>query len=148
LEDVLLPNESDNSTELFSLEEYRLVRRSADIPIFSALTSGNDHNAAFLVHVLENRTSQMIFPLRSHGNYLAFIPSLLGRNPALDTVVSCLGAMYTHSLTKTLSSTQTAMRTYVRSLEALRLCLEDEQRRLESETICASILLQLCEVSF
>lgn len=36
---------------------------------------------------------------------------------------------------------------YAESLYALQQCLDVAQTRYESETVCASIVLQLCEVS-
>jgi hypothetical protein len=35
---------------------------------------------------------------------------------------------------------------YIRALVPLRRCLEDQEKKMELETVCASILLQICEV--
>lgn len=117
------------------------------------MTTENDRNGAFLIQCMttildvdKDNQAVFLFPLRFHGSYLHFIPARLGRNPALDAAVSCLCAMYIDTQAKTASTRRTATRRYVQSLQALRLCVEDPQVRLQSETICVSILMQLCEV--
>ncbi|KAL1963335.1 hypothetical protein VTN77DRAFT_8456 [Rasamsonia byssochlamydoides] len=145
----LLPSDDpqpQSGSGFSSYEEYHLGDKLFFVGIFRALTTENDRNGAFLMHIVENAQSQLVFPLRSHGSYFRFIPARLGRNLALDEAVSCLCAMYDYALVKTASSRRLATRRYVRSLEALRCCLQDMQLRLEPETICASILLQLCEL--
>ncbi|KAL1989064.1 hypothetical protein VTN96DRAFT_5827 [Rasamsonia emersonii] len=117
------------------------------------MTTENDRNGAFLIQCMttildvdKDNQAVFLFPLRFHGSYLHFIPARLGRNPALDAAVSCLCAMYIDTQAKTASTRRTATRRYVQSLQALRLCVEDPQVRLQSETICVSILMQLCEL--
>lgn len=53
--------------------------------------------------------------------------------------------MYADNYT-TAAKTATATKRYVQSLRALRLCVQDARVRVQSETICASILMQVCEV--
>ncbi|KAF7591629.1 hypothetical protein BBP40_001268 [Aspergillus hancockii] len=54
--------------------------------------------------------------------------------------------MYTDSLASRGTISRRARQRYAESLRALRVCLEDLERRFQSETICASIVLQLCEL--
>jgi len=97
--------------------------------------------------MLNDPKSQALFPLKSHGDFYDFIPSRLGRNLALDDTISCLCGIYADTLTNNPTTSEIAIRRYAKSLSSLRTCLEEPQLRTESETICASIVLQLCEVS-
>jgi hypothetical protein len=97
--------------------------------------------------MLNDPKSQALFPLKSHGDFYSFIPSRLGRNLALDDTISCLCGIYADTLTNNPTTSEIAIRRYAKSLNSLRTCLKEPQLRTESETICASIVLQLCEVS-
>lgn len=88
----------------------------------------------------------MVFPLSSHGGFYQYIPGRLGRNVALDSAVACLCTVYADLLASEGTISKDSWRKYAQSLEALRLCLDDPGRCFQSETICASIVLQLCEV--
>ncbi|KJK64727.1 GAL4-like ZnII2Cys6 or C6 zinc binuclear cluster DNA-binding domain protein [Aspergillus parasiticus SU-1] len=110
------------------------------------LISSQDHDGANLVYILQDSTSQMVFPLSSHGGFYQYIPGRLGRNLALDSAVACLCTVYADLLAADGTISKDAWRKYAQSLEALRLCLDDPGRCFQSETICASIVLQLCEL--
>ncbi|EIT73349.1 hypothetical protein AO1008_04526 [Aspergillus oryzae 100-8] len=88
----------------------------------------------------------MVFPLSSHGGFYQYIPGRLGRNVALDSAVACLCTVYADLLASEGTISKDSWRKYAQSLEALRLCLDDPGRCFQSETICASIVLQLCEL--
>ena len=110
------------------------------------LTSGQEHDAANLVYIMQDSMSQMIFPLNSHGSFYQYIPGRLGRNAALDSAIACLCTVYADILAANGAISKDAWRKYAQSTGALRLCLDDPGRCLQSETVCASIVLQLCEV--
>lgn len=110
------------------------------------MVSDREHGSANLVYILQDPTSQMIFPLRSHGGFYQYIPCRLGRNIALDSAVACLCTVYTNLMAADGTISNDAWRKYAQSLGALRLCLDDPERCFQSETICASIVLQTCEV--
>lgn len=110
------------------------------------LISDQDRSATILSYILDYGKHQALFPLSSHGDFYKFIPSRLGRNLALDTSISCLCTIYTDTLSKYSPTSRDSIRSYARALSSLRACLEIEHVRKESETICASIILQLCEV--
>ncbi|KAF5856119.1 hypothetical protein ETB97_007859 [Aspergillus alliaceus] len=110
------------------------------------LISAQEHDGTNLVYILDDPGSQGVFPLTSHGNFYRYIPSRLGGNIALDSAVSCLCTVYTDLSAGWGGISERAWRTYARSLGALRLCLGDPERCFQSETICASIVLQLCEL--
>ncbi|KNG84011.1 hypothetical protein ANOM_007782 [Aspergillus nomiae NRRL 13137] len=110
------------------------------------LISGQDHDAANLVYIMQDSMSQMIFPLNSHGSFYQYIPGRLGRNAALDSAIACLCTVYADILAANGAISKDAWRKYAQSTGALRLCLDDPGRCLQSETVCASIVLQLCEL--
>lgn len=101
-----------------------------------------------LAYCLESKVNGSLVPLRLIGSFFEFIPARLGRNAALDDAVSCLCAIYYGPPSTPYNFHRDIYQSYVRALSSLRLCLGDTSLRMESETLCASILLQMCEVSF
>ncbi|KAE8163571.1 hypothetical protein BDV40DRAFT_287642 [Aspergillus tamarii] len=99
------------------------------------LVSDREHDSANLVYILQDPTSHMIFPLRSHGGFYHYIPCRLGRNIALDSAVACLCTVYTNLMAADGTISNDAWRKYAQSLGALRLCLDDPERCFQSETI-------------
>ena len=97
-----------------------------------------------LVYCLDSRVEKTLIPLRLVGSFFEFIPARLGRNAALDDAVSCLCTLYNG--TSSHEGNCSARKSYGKSLASLRRCLADASLRMESETLCASILLQMCEV--
>jgi hypothetical protein len=132
---------------LNSLEEYKSHCGRFRVGIFRPLSSEHERNGSILAYMLNDPKSQALFPLKSHGDFYSFIPSRLGRNLALDDTISCLCGIYADTLTNNPTTSEIAIRRYAKSLNSLRTCLKEPQLRTESETICASIILQLCEVS-
>ncbi|KAJ9297387.1 hypothetical protein DTO271G3_4680 [Paecilomyces variotii] len=110
------------------------------------LTSEHDRSGSLLAYIIEDPRSQGLFPINSHGDYFNFIPSRIGHNVALDASVSCLCGLFIDIFTGNSTISETTIRRYMSSLRSLRECLDDERKRLESETICASVILQLCEL--
>jgi hypothetical protein len=100
-----------------------------------------------LVFCLDSKVTATLIPLRLVGSFLEFIPAHLGHNTALDEAVSCVCTIYHADLSTPYDVHKEIRRSYVRALSSLRTCLNDAYLWMESETLCASILLQLCEVS-
>lgn len=96
-----------------------------------------------LVYCLESKVKGKLIPLWLVGSFFQFVPARMGRNVALDDAVSCLCGIYCSSYNYHSGIYQN----YVKALSSLRGCLNDTSLRMESETLCASILLQMCEVS-
>jgi hypothetical protein len=65
---------------------------------------------------------------------------------ALDDAVSCVVAIYRGTPSSSYSTDREVYQSYVKALSSLRSCLSDASLRMEAETLCASILLQMCEV--
>ena len=104
----------------------------------------NDPLASSLVYCLESKVKGTLVPLWFIGSFFQFVPARMGRNVALDDAVSCLCSIYCSPY----SFHAGIYRGYVRALSSLRGCLSDVFLRMEAETLCASILLAMCEVSF
>jgi len=139
--------QSDPQPDFGSYEEYGSRCSKFRLGIFRSLSSEHERSGSILAYMLNDPKSQALFPLKSHGDFYDFIPSRLGRNLALDDTISCLCGIYADTLTNNPTTSEIAIRRYAKSLSSLRTCLEEPQLRTESETICASIVLQLCEVS-
>ena len=67
----------------------------------------------------------------------------MGRSAALDDAVYCLCSIYSSQYSFHAGMYQG----YAKALSSLRGCLSDVSLRMKSETLCASILLQMCGVS-
>lgn len=95
-----------------------------------------------LVYCLESKVKGTLIPLWLVGSFFQFLPARMGCNAALDAAVSCLCDIYCSPYNFHTGIYQS----YVRALSSLRGYLSDTSLQMESETLCASILLQMCEV--
>lgn len=147
--DIRLPN------ELVVWENARTsqnaYRRLAQRPVSTNLNIPQTLNmsplSSSLVYCLDSKVDKTLIPLRLIGSFFDFIPSRIGYNKALDDAVSCLCTMYRSAPTTVVSSPKATYQSYAKALASLRWCLSDPASCLEPETLCASILLQMCEVS-
>ena len=98
-----------------------------------------------LVYCLDSKVKGELIPLRIVGSFFQFIPARIGRNAALDDAVSCLCAIYRSNSATPYSMQKEACKSYVKALSSLQTCLNDDAVQMEAETLCASIILQLCE---
>ena len=106
----------------------------------------NNRLGSALVYCLDSKVKGALIPLRIVGSFFEFIPARLGRNAALDDAVSCICAIYCGNPATPYNMHKEVCKSYVKALSSLRACLDDDAVRMESETLCASILLQMCEV--
>ena len=95
-----------------------------------------------LVYCLESKVEGTLIPLWLVGSFFQYIPARIGRNAALDAAVSCLCDIYCSPYNFPVGIYQK----YGKAISSLRGCLSDTSLQMESETLCASILLQMCEV--
>jgi hypothetical protein len=131
------------------LELYEAERRGdtvCHIGIFWPLSSKTDRYATLFVSILDNDKAQALLPLKAVGSFLPLIPCRLGRNRALDAVIASLCSVYVDHLTGKTPGSSATLQKYVASLNALQQCIKDPVLRSQSETICASIIVQMCEV--
>ena len=106
----------------------------------------SDHLRSALIYCLDSKVKGPLIPLRLIGSFFDFIPARLGQNAALDNAVSCVCTIYQSTSSTPYHFNKDTCQSYVKSLSALRECLGHETLRMEPETLCASILLQICEV--
>jgi hypothetical protein len=97
-----------------------------------------------LVYCLESKVKGTLIPLRLVGSFFEFTPA---RNEALDDSLVPLRHLPRHPPTP-YNFHKGIYQSYVKALSSLCSCLGDTSLRMESENLCASILLQMCEVSF
>lgn len=88
-----------------------------------------------------------LVPLWLIGSFFKYVPGRLGHNSALDDAISCVCSLYCDRSSNEYTKSKVIYKNYVRALSSLQKCLADEYLRLQSETLCASLLLQMCEVS-
>lgn len=144
--DVFSPAETSfNSTrfgsELFTLEKF------ADAPLKIFRFHDNNPLATTLVYCLGCKVKGDLVPLWLIGSFFQHIPSRLGHNSALDDAISCICSLYCDRSSNGYTRSKTIYKNYIWALSSLRECLIHEHLRFQSETLCASLLLQMCEVS-
>lgn len=94
------------------------------------------------------RTTDMRYNLVwSLGGYLVDIPARLGRNEALDASVKALVAGHSYYCSRE-KPVDEALTSYSHALRALRNCLDDPAIARTSETLCAAMLMNICQVSY
>lgn len=98
------------------------------------------------VYCLDSKVNGSLVSLRISGSCFDFVPARLGQNVALDDAVSCICAIYCRRPSISYTADREIYQSYVKALSSLRGCLSDASLRMEAETLCASILLQMCEV--
>lgn len=82
-----------------------------------------------------------------YGEFLRDIPARLGRNEALDSAVKALTAAHS-SFCLHNRATPEALVKYSAALRTLRFYLDDPVKACSSETLCAVMLLLICQVSY
>ena len=100
-----------------------------------------------LVYCLGSKVKGILIPLRLIGSFFEFIPARLGRNAALDDAVSGICAIYNGTPSTPYHRNKLLYQSYVKALSSLRVCLSDTSLWMEPETLCASTLLHMFEVS-
>ena len=105
----------------------------------------NNQLGSALVYCLDSKVKGELIPLGIIGSFFQFIPARIGRNAALDDAVSCLCAIYRSNPATPYSMHKEACKGYVKALSSLQTCLNDDAVQTEAETLCASIVLQICE---
>jgi hypothetical protein len=142
--DGIVVTENSPHFLLASHDKTLIARARSEVPRY---LETNPQGSA-LVYCIEGKVKSPLIPLRLVGSFFDFIPARIGRNAALDAAVSCLCAIYCGIPSAPYNSNRIIYQSYVRALSSLRCCLNDASFQMESETLCASILLHMCEVSF
>lgn len=84
----------------------------------------------------------------TYGDFLNDVPKRIGTNEALDSavaaVVSAHSSLGSHKSTSNVSASDSLWR-YSSALRSLRLYLDDPAKARETETLCAVMLLLICQ---
>ena len=110
------------------------------------LQSDSDRNGSLLSYILSSPDGGSLFTLQTIGDFVSDIPSRLGHNAALDESIACLCSIYVDVKSHGRRISNITIKRYAGALNSLQRCLDDVGMRYQSETVCASIILQLCEV--
>lgn len=81
------------------------------------------------------------------GHFIQEVPSRIGHSPALDAAVAVLINAHTSLMFKKSSNDVVSINLYLRAIKMLQCCLEDSREGMSTNTLCASVLLGLVEVS-
>ncbi|KAJ8062769.1 hypothetical protein OCU04_008027 [Sclerotinia nivalis] len=144
--DVITPEEEILSSTEFSSTVFVLENFKDVSPEISRFHDGNPL-ATTLVYCLGCKVKGDLIPLWLLGSFFQHIPGRLGHSTALDDAVSCVCSLYCDRSSNEHTKSNVIYREYIRALSSLQKCLADENLRFQSETICASLLLQMCELA-
>ncbi|KAH6711179.1 hypothetical protein BKA61DRAFT_613220 [Leptodontidium sp. MPI-SDFR-AT-0119] len=145
-----------NNKFVFDVTDFKISEKAIDKlrnerlvmwekPTVPRYINPNPLGSAF-VFCLESNVTGKLFPLRLVGSFFQFIPARLGRNIALDDAVECICSIYAQALPAPNELPRGIYRDYAKALASLRSCLDDSVLWKESETLCASVILPLCEL--
>ena len=84
----------------------------------------------------------------TYGGFIEDIPRRIGTNQALDAAVAALVTAHSHlgSHQGTFATCQSLVK-YSHALKTLRACLDDPVTARKAETLCAVMILLICQVS-
>lgn len=100
--------------------------------------------AGTFVETIKTETGWRFNLAWSYGNFLEDLPQRLGRNSALDTSVEALTAAHSCVCRQT-GPTPDALNKFSNALSALRQHLDDAQASRSAETLCAVMLIMMCQ---
>ncbi|KAF7950163.1 hypothetical protein EAE96_007458 [Botrytis aclada] len=138
-EDIILSS-IESGSNLFLFEHFEVV--SLEIPRFHDFSP----LATKLMYCLGCKVKGNLVPLWLMGSFFQYIPGRLGHNIALDDAVTCICNLYCDRSSNEHTKSKGIYKNYIRALSSLQKCLVEERLRFQSETLCASLLLQLCEL--
>lgn len=81
----------------------------------------------------------------AYGFFMFEIPRRMNENEALDTAVNALICSHSNFCSRKEVSVET-LSSYSRALRSLRNCLDDPDKASQTETLCAVMLLLICQV--
>ena len=126
------------------LSKFELVRRRETVEV--SRFNGVDTLGSTFVYCLSIKSKGALTRSGLIDTYFEFIPTRLGINPALDECIRCLCAIYSNSNQTPFYLRRDVCQSYVKAIKALRKCLDDPSLRMEPETLCSALLLNIFEV--
>ena len=106
-----------------------------------------DRLPSALIWCLKGSSNGTLIPLDLIGSFFDQVPARLGHNKALDDAVLCLCSVYLSRPDCSAQASQRRYSSYVNALASLRSHLEQRDSQMKPDTLCASIVVQVCEVS-
>jgi hypothetical protein len=85
--------------------------------------------------------------MSAFGPFIREVPARIGHNAALDAAAACLVNAHSSMVHQKSAHEIANPGLYLRAVQTLQICLEDPQQGMSSNTLCASVLLGLVEVS-
>lgn len=125
-----------------SLQDYLVIFPTICRPPGS---SSSAHLQSMLGYILSDPHCTVVLSEQVVWTFLRFVPCRIGVNEALDAAVCCLCYAYMDFLSVERVSSKT-LSARGRSLKILQAYITDEAFQKTSETICASVIIQYCEV--
>ncbi|QKX63076.1 uncharacterized protein TRUGW13939_10244 [Talaromyces rugulosus] len=126
-----------------TLPRFNGTVEGAELLLLAPLTSVHIGRAAR--EYLSSNLLRFILPsLGEEASYVTHVPCRLGHEVALDHAVQCVVAAF-HALHSQSSSKQKTLSLYMRALNSLQQAINDPERSLSAETLCATELLCLFE---
>ena len=98
-----------------------------------------------LTYILTDSNCNNNLSPQATGTFFPFVPCRLGVNKALDAAVYCLWHAYC-DFSRVGHAQKNTLKAYGKGLGTLRGIIDDSASQTNSETICASIVIQYCEV--
>ena len=144
------PSDSSRSSSSQSIITTISDRQSHNVPsapvVLHQPTNALDKLTISFIDNLSPSLDISIQLLGNFGGFLAYVPSRLGRNAALDTAADVLVAAYTRYRSHGCNPTSEVLVKHSRALNALRKSLGDPVQATSSETLGAVMVLLLCQV--
>lgn len=81
------------------------------------------------------------------GPFIREVPARIGHNSALDAAVAVLVNVHASLVHRKIADEIVSPELYLRAIKTLQMCLEDPQQGMSANTLCASVLLGLVEVT-
>ena len=81
------------------------------------------------------------------GPFIHEVPARIGHNAALDAAAAVLVSVHTSLVHEKTANEIVSPELYIRAIKTLQACLEQPQLGMSVNTLCASVLLGLVEVS-
>lgn len=97
-----------------------------------------------LIQAIKLTTNLKYNPAWAYGFFMFEIPRRMNENEALDTAVNALVCSHSNFCARKEVSVET-LRSYSRALRSLRNCLDDPDKASQTETLCAVMLLLICQ---
>lgn len=121
--------------------------RSPRSPIIRQPSPSHQHELSRALVASITAASNVGLQMSVFGPFIQEVPARIGHSPALDAAVAVLVNTHTSLLYKRTSNDIVSINLYLRAIKTLQTCLEDCQEGMSTNTLCASVLLGLVEVS-